>query len=152
MGLIVIVVFIGSLRGCRSAVCGQRHRRRQAGSSEMLARLDSALATGKSKSDMSDLLVDVRKSELLSTIPWIDKILRQVELTPRLRRLLYQADLKWTVGGLLMMCVGAFAFCPAIWFTGAPATSSSVLLIGAGLWLCPYRLCDLQAQQADGQV
>jgi tight adherence protein B len=35
-------------------------------------------------------------------------VLRQVELTPRLRRLLYQADLKWTVGGLLMMCFGAF--------------------------------------------
>lgn len=75
---------------------------------EMLARLDSALATGKSKGDMSDLLVDVRKNELLSTIPWIDKALRQVELTPRLRRLLYQADLKWTVGGLLMMCFVAF--------------------------------------------
>jgi|HubBroStandDraft_5_1064220.scaffolds.fasta_scaffold06777_7 tight adherence protein B len=76
---------------------------------EMLARLDSALATGKSKSDMADLLVDVRKNELLSTIPWIDKVLRKVELTPRLRRLLYQADLKWTVGGMIMMCLGAFA-------------------------------------------
>jgi tight adherence protein B len=75
---------------------------------EMLARLDSALATGKSKSDMSDLLVDVRKNELLSTIPWIDKVLRQIELTPRLRRLLYQADVKWTVGGLLMFCFVAF--------------------------------------------
>jgi tight adherence protein B len=75
---------------------------------EMLARLDSALATGKSKGDMSDLLIDVRKNELLSTIPWVDKLLRQVELTPRLRRLLYQADLKWTVGGLLMMCFVAF--------------------------------------------
>jgi tight adherence protein B len=74
----------------------------------MLARLDSALATNKTKSDMSDLLVDIRKNELLSTIPWIDKILRRVELTPRLRRMLYQADLKWTVGGLVMMCAGCF--------------------------------------------
>lgn len=57
---------------------------------------------------MSDLLVDIRKSDLLSTIPWIDKILRRVELTPRLRRMLYQADLKWTVGGLMMMCAGCF--------------------------------------------
>ena len=76
---------------------------------EMLARLDSALATGKTKSDMSDLLIDVRKNELLSTIPWIDKALRRLELTPRLRRMLYQADLKWTVGGLMLMCVGCFA-------------------------------------------
>ena len=74
----------------------------------MLARLDSALATNKTKSDMADLLVDIRKSDLLSTIPWFDKMLRRIELTPRLRRLLYQADLKWTVGGLMMMCAGCF--------------------------------------------
>lgn len=76
---------------------------------EMLARLDSALATGQTKSDMADLLVDVRKNELLSTIPAVDKLLRRIELTPRLRRLLYQADLKWTVGGLVLMSLGAFA-------------------------------------------
>lgn len=76
---------------------------------QMLARLDSALATNKNKSDMADLLVDVRKSELLSTIPWVDQMLRKVELTPRLRRLLYQANLKWTVGGLVLMSVTAFA-------------------------------------------
>jgi tight adherence protein B len=75
----------------------------------MLARLDSALATGKTKSDMTDLLIDVRKNELLSTIPWIDQALRKIELTPRLRRMLYQADLKWTVGGLVLMCLGCFA-------------------------------------------
>jgi tight adherence protein B len=75
----------------------------------MLARLDSALATGKANSEMADLLIDVRKSDLLSTIPWIDQALRKIELTPRLRRMLYQADLKWTVGGLVLMCVGAFA-------------------------------------------
>lgn len=107
MGLIAIVVFIGvfvvvALLFAATGTGATKQDR------EMLARLDSALAIGKSKSDMSDLLIDVRKSELLSTIPWIDKALRQVELTPRLRRLLYQADLKWTVGGLLMMCLVAF--------------------------------------------
>jgi len=76
---------------------------------QMLARLDSALATNKTKTDMADLLVDIRKNELLSSIPWFDKMLRQVELTPRLRKMLYQADLKWTVGGLMMMCVACFA-------------------------------------------
>lgn len=74
----------------------------------MLARLDSALATSQSGTDMADLLVDVRKSELLSTIPWMDRLLRKLELTPRLRRLLYQANLKWTVGGLMLMCSLAF--------------------------------------------
>lgn len=105
MGLIVVVVFIAvfTIVALIFAAAGSDSAKQDR---EMLARLDSALATGKNKGDMSDLLVDVRKSELLSTIPWIDKILRQLELTPRLRRILYQADVKWTVGGLLMACVG----------------------------------------------
>jgi tight adherence protein B len=107
MLLIAIVVFIGvfAVVALVFAASGSGASKQDR---EMLARLDSALATGKSKSDMSDLLVDVRKNELLSTIPWVDKALRKVELTPRLRRLLYQADIKWTVGGLMMMCLGAF--------------------------------------------
>jgi tight adherence protein B len=108
MGVIGIVVFISVfiVVALVAAAAGTGASKQD---KEMLARLDSALATGKSKSDMSDLLVDVRKNELLSTIPWIDKALRRVELTPRLRRLLYQADLKWTVGGLMLMCLVAFA-------------------------------------------
>ncbi|HWA93667.1 MAG TPA: type II secretion system F family protein [Terracidiphilus sp.] len=73
---------------------------------KVMARLDSALAVGKP--DNSDLLVDVRKNELMSSIPWLDRTLAQLELAPRLRRLLYQADLKWTVGGLLLFCFGCF--------------------------------------------
>lgn len=108
MILIVIFVFLGVF-----AVVALLAAATGTGASQqdklMLARLDSALATNKTKSDMADLLVDIRKSDLLSTIPWFDKMLRRIELTPRLRRLLYQADLKWTVGGLMMMCVGCFA-------------------------------------------
>src|SRR6201993_2095178 len=108
MFLIVVVVFLGcfivvALVAAASGAGASRQDK------EMLARLDSALATNKSKSDMADLLIDVRKNELLSTIPWIDRLLRKLELTPRLRRLLYQANLKWTVGGLVLMCASAFA-------------------------------------------
>jgi tight adherence protein B len=94
---------------------------------EMLARLDSALATNKGKSDMADLLVDVRKSDLLSNIPWIDKALRKVEVTPRLRRLLYQADLKWTVGGLVLMCCAAFAIPAYLIYLRTDAIPAAIL-------------------------
>ena len=121
MGVIVIFVFIAvfivvALLAAAMGVGSSKQDK------EMLARLDSALATGgKGKTDMADLLVDVRKNELLSTIPWVDKLLRQIELTPRLRRLLYQADLKWTVGGLVLMTLGAFAIPGYLvyWRTGA---------------------------------
>jgi tight adherence protein B len=74
----------------------------------MLARLDSALATSRVTTEMADLLVDVRKNETLSAIPWMDRLLRNMEVTPRLRRILYQANLKWTVGHLILMCLAAF--------------------------------------------
>lgn len=120
MGLIVILVFLGvfavvALLAAASGTGASQHDK------QMLARLDSALATNKTKTDMADLLVDIRKSELLSNIPWLDKALRRVELTPRLRRLLYQADLKWTVGGLMMASAVAFAVPTYVvyWRTGA---------------------------------
>jgi len=107
MFLIIVVVFVGvfAVVALVASATGTGPSKQD---KEMLARLDSALATGKGKSEMSDLLVDVRKSDALSTIPLIDRVLRQIELTPRLRRLLYQADLKLTVGGLMLICAGAF--------------------------------------------
>jgi tight adherence protein B len=109
MTLIVVLVFLGvflvfALLLAATGVGATKQDK------QMLERLDSALATtGPGKADMADLLVDVRKDDLLSSIPWIDRVLRKVELTPRLRKLLYQANLKWTVGGLMLMMLGAFA-------------------------------------------
>jgi tight adherence protein B len=135
MGVIIVVVFIAifAVVALLAAATGTGATKQD---KEMMARLDSALATGKAKSDMSDLLIDVRKNELLSTIPWIDRALRKIELTPRLRRLLYQADLKWTVGGLMMMCLVAFAIPGylAYWRTGQLIFG---LLIGAAAGFAP---------------
>jgi len=41
---------------------------------------------------------------LMSSIPWLDRWLTKIELAPRLRRLLFQANVKWTVGGLVLIC------------------------------------------------
>ena len=68
---------------------------------QTLAALESALATARHES--RDQIVDLRKEELLSAIPWINRWLLKIELAPRLRILLYQANLKWTAGGLLLM-------------------------------------------------
>jgi tight adherence protein B len=68
---------------------------------QTLAHLESALAT-KAR-DSRDLIVDIRKNELLSAVPVINRWLLSFKLAPRLRMMLYQANLKWTAGGLLMM-------------------------------------------------
>lgn len=71
-----------------------------------LAHLESALATNTQRS--RDQIVDIRKNELLSAVPWINRWLLNIELAPRLRVLLYQANLKWTAGGLILMAVTCF--------------------------------------------
>lgn len=69
---------------------------------QTLERLDAVLlSTTKS----SDEVLDIRRQELLSTIPWLNRFLQRIDLFPRLRLLLYQAELNWTVGGLLLMSI-----------------------------------------------
>ena len=96
-----------------------------------LNRLDSVLV-GKRQSN--DEVLDIRREELLSTIPWLNRFLQRVDLFPRLRLLLYQADLKWTVGSLLLMCGFAWVIAgSAIYFrTGAAAFSILLGSIAAG--------------------
>jgi tight adherence protein B len=67
------------------------------------ATLDSALAT-ESPEEHGPVL-DLRKAEQqLSSIPWLNQKLLQFELTPRIQSLLYQADVKWTPGGVMASC------------------------------------------------
>jgi tight adherence protein B len=70
-----------------------------------LARLNALLVT---ESVTTDDHVDIRKQELLSAIPFLNRLLLQLEIAPKLRRLLYQANVKWTPGGLLVLS-------PALW-------------------------------------
>lgn len=74
---------------------------------QTLSVLHAALAT--SKLERPDQIVDIRKEELLSAVPWLNRWLLKLELAPRLRMLLYQANLKWTAGGLLLMSAACFA-------------------------------------------
>jgi tight adherence protein B len=73
---------------------------------QTLAHLESALATSFKES--RDQIVDLRKDELLSAVPLINRLLLRMELAPRLRILLYQANLKWTAGGLILMSLVSF--------------------------------------------
>lgn len=98
-----------------------------------LAMLDSALAAGPrfGTSDEEEVL-DIRRHELLSSIPLLNRWLVKLDLAPRLRALLYQANLKWTVGGLLLMSLasGVFIGYGVYWRTGA--LQLALLLFAAG--------------------
>ena len=95
---------------------------------ETLARLQSTLAAG-GKAHPSDEIVDLRKQELFSAVPWLNRWLLRLEVAPRLRTLLYQANLKWTVGVLLLMVLACFLI-PAYLVYLRTGTIILALLIG----------------------
>ncbi len=80
MLLIIILVFIGVF-----GVIVLLTMASGAGSTEqtrvLMTRLESAIAVGKP--EMSDLIVDIRKSDAMSSIPWLDKMLAKIEIAPR---------------------------------------------------------------------
>jgi tight adherence protein B len=74
-------------------------------------------------------IADVRKVTKLSAIPWMNNLLQRLELAPRLRLLIYQAELKWTVGQLVLMC---FACGVALYYLSSLRTGSA-LALGIGI-------------------
>jgi len=100
-----------------------------------LGRLDSILM---STSYAHDEAVDIRRDELLSTIPWLNRWLQRIDLFPRLRLLLYQAALNWTVGGLFLMTVFGWVVAANLffWRTGEVVFSGLMGALPAlGPWL-----------------
>ena len=108
MPLLLIIVFVGVfavialLLVASGAGASQRTK-------ETLARLESTLAAG-GNANSSDEIVDLRKQELFSAVPWLNRWLLRLEVAPRLRLLLFQANLRWTVGGLLLMSAASLLF------------------------------------------
>ncbi len=103
MGLIIGLVFVGvfTLIALPLAAMGPSNSAKQA-----LATLDSAIKVDRR--ELRPQKLNVRKNELLSSIPWLNKRLLQFELTPYLRRMLSQADLDWSAGRLLLFCAALF--------------------------------------------
>lgn len=97
--------------------------------------LQAALATARTSS--LDQIVDIRKEELLSALPWLNRWLLKLEVAPRLRTLLLQADLKWTAGGLLLMCALCFAV-PAYLIYLRTGVVILSLLLGLLLGTAPF--------------
>ena len=98
---------------------------------KVAATLDSALASYRS--DSSDQLVDLRKNELLSAVPLLNRLLIKIELASRIRTLLYQADLKWTAGALMLMSAVCFVIPASLVYlrVGNPFFAMLVGFLGA---------------------
>ena len=99
---------------------------------QTLSRLDALLVTGR---EGKDELIDLEKKELMSSIPMLNQILLRIEIAPQLRLLLYQANVKWTPGGFLLVSVVLWAVGTYCFYlrTGTVFFSLMVGLIPASL-------------------
>jgi len=105
MGLLIVLVFamvfVFAVVVMFATGAGESQQAKQT-----LAHLQSALAT--SSRDKPDQILDIRKDELLSAVPVLNRWLSKVEFAPQLRLWLYQASVGWTVGGLMLMSIACF--------------------------------------------
>jgi tight adherence protein B len=77
---------------------------------QAIATLDSALKT--ESQEKRQLALDLKKNENLSSIPWLNNKLLKFELTPYLRKLLNQANLKWSAGRLMVVSIALLIIPP----------------------------------------
>jgi len=146
MGLIVGLVFLGVFAVVALPLIATSGPSKQA--KEVQTRLETALAT--ETPEVRDLVVNLRKDELMSSIPWLNKRLLQFEVTPYLRKILDQANLSWSAGRLVSMC-GVFFIVPAVVVHDRFGTIMPSLLSGLALGLSPYCLVLFKRSQRFGK-
>ena len=97
------------------------------------ARLDAILGTASLEAED---VPDLRKQQTLSSIPFLNSWLAGLDLAPKLRDLLSQARLDWTLARLLLLCAGAF-FIPCILVYLRTDVFAVSFLVGAGCACIP---------------
>ena len=128
VGLIFLGVFI-AIALPMVFVSGAQNRAKN-----VQSRLDSALAT--ETPEVQNLVVDLRKDEQLSSIPWLNRRLTTLEITPYLRKILDQANLNWSTGRLITMCA-AFGIVPGVIVYYKTGTALIAAGVGVLLGLAP---------------
>jgi tight adherence protein B len=106
MGLMMVLVFVGvfaliAVPLLASGLAPSNDAR------QALATLDSAIRA--ETPEVRQQVLDVRKNEQLSSIPWLNQKLLHLEVIPFLRSRLQQAAIPWSPGRLLAMTAACFA-------------------------------------------
>jgi len=106
MAWVTILVFLGVFAVVAALLfaCGNASSRQ---AKRVQATLDTALASDALASPKST--TDFRKNDSLSALPWLNTTLQKMDIAPRLRVLLAQANLKWTAGALILTSLVCFA-------------------------------------------
>lgn len=109
------------------------------GASEQTKKVLSTLNTalGNVRPQAQEEIVDLRKTESFSAVPWVNRFMTKLEIAPRLQLLLYQADLRWTPSFLILLCAVCFAV-PGYFVYFKTDTLMLGVLIGAACGALPF--------------
>ncbi len=94
--LIIFVVAFGLTVLLIAAASAGEARRAKAN----LERLDSAVGPG----GRAESPIDLRKQDIASSVPWVDRLLIRLDVVTKIRDLLHQADLNWAPASFLARC------------------------------------------------
>lgn len=106
-------------------------------SKERIKVLQSVLLQARRAQEDEIDVSDLRKTEELSSIPWLNRMLLRFEVVPRLRLLLYQANVRWTAS-LVLLLTGACFIVPLYLIELITGHFLLGLLAGALLGFLPW--------------
>ena len=134
MPMLVVLIFIAIFAVVAPLLIFWSGAGKAGANKQVIAALNTAL--GDDKKDQGTPVLDVRKTETFSSIPWLDRLLRKVDLIPRIQKILNQAEVKWTPGKLLLLSLVCFGV--SGWLINLRIGSLGLgLLIGAPLGFVP---------------
>jgi tight adherence protein B len=131
MMLVSVLVFIGFFAAIAPPLMvwsGAGKARQQ---KQVVAALTTAL--GETGQEKPELVIDFRRDEALSSIPWLNKLLNRYDLMPRIQKLLNQAEVKWNPGTLILISAACLVV-PA--YLTYLRTGSKILSILVGTAFC----------------
>lgn len=106
MGIILILSFVGMFALIVPILMWVSGSAKAGEKKQVAAVLETAIGPS---SEAHAAVINFRKSELVSTIPMLNKYLEKLDLVPRIRKILAQAEMKWTPGAVILMTLVAFA-------------------------------------------
>jgi tight adherence protein B len=107
MAVVAILVFVAILALITPLAVIFSGAGKQSEKKQAIAALDSAI--GNASRGARQAIINFRKSELVSSIPWLNRKLEKLDVVPRIRKTLAQAEVKWTPGALILMSIACFA-------------------------------------------
>ncbi len=109
MPIMIVLIFVAAFAVIAPVLIYWSGAGKAASNKKVIAALNTAL--GEERKETGAPVIDVRRNEVFSSIPWLNDLLANVQVIPRLQKILNQAELKWTPGALLLMCFASFAVC-----------------------------------------